>query len=263
MLRNTAMAAPRARALAALGWTMARSGPLAVASIAIGALTTVGMIVAAFVLARHGGRALAQLPSVASSALAWGAGILLAFSSAAHALRRDREQGIRALVRARGGSASSYLWGRVAGLFLVLALVVVGGTLLTGVAATALASKGAVLRVARGSAASTLYALSFSVIVAPVALAALGARSRAGGYVALVMMLVVPELFAGWTEELLPRGWEELTSIPAILTAVRGSLVALDGARLARALFAVVVVAAIATAIVRQQMARVDAEART
>jgi hypothetical protein len=254
------MAAPRARALAALGWTMARSGPLATVSIGVGALTTLGMIVAAFVLSRHGGRALAQLPSVASSALAWGAGILLAFSSSAHALRRDREQGIRALVRARGGSAASYLWGRVAGLFLVLALVVVGGTMLTGVAATALASKGAWLKVARGSAASIVYALSFALVVAPVALAALGARSRAGGYVALVMILVVPQLFAGWTEELLPRGWEELTSIPAILTAVRGSIVAFDGARLARALLAVAIVTIAATAIVRQQMARVDAE---
>jgi len=247
-----------------LGVALARRGPLAIAAIAIGAVTTFAMIVAAFVVASRGGRSLLHLPSVASSALAWGAGVLLAFAASARALRRDRDDGVRALWRARGGTAPSYLVGRVAGLVVVVAVVVAGGTLLAGVASTALAGRASVARVAASSAAALVYAVAFSATVAPVALAALGARSRIGGYFALLFVLVLPEMFARWTAHVLPYGWQELTSIPAALGALRSSL-SPDSHDVPTALRAIVVLAAvsaIALAVVRTQIARVDSEAR-
>jgi hypothetical protein len=54
-----------------------------------------------------------------------------------------------------------------------------------------------------------------------VALAALGARTRAGGYFTLLAVLVLPELLAPWTAPFLPASVRELTSIPAALEAVR------------------------------------------
>ena len=46
-------------------------------------------------------------------------------------------------------------------------------------------------------------------------MATVGARSRIGGYVALLAVLVAPEAAISWTSTILPAGWEELTSIPA------------------------------------------------
>jgi len=246
----------------ALGVALARRGPLAVAALVVGALTTFAMLVIAFVVAAHGGRSLAQLPSVASSALAWGAGVMLAFAASSRALRRDRDDGVRALVRARGGSTGAYVGGRVAGLVALVALVVGGGTLLAGVASTALATRGAVAHVAMGTGAAIAYALAFAATVAPVALASLGARSRVGGYFALLSVLVLPELLGRWTAEMLPRGWQDLTSIPAALGSLRSALTpgAIDVASLLRSLVVLAAIAAIATAIVRTQVARVDAE---
>lgn len=258
MSRSRARSAP---ALGALGVELARRGPLAVASIAIGAVTTFALLTVAFVVAARGGRALPQLPSVASSALAWGAGVTLAFAAAAHALRRDREQGIRALVRARGGSTVAYLRGRILGLVLLVALVVVGGTLVVGVASAALVGRGAFASAARGAGAAVAYATAFSITIGPVALAALGARSRFGGYLALVSVLVVPEMLGRFTAQMLPRGWQELTSIPAALGALRASLSPdVDVAGLLRSIVVLAAVIAIAIAVVRAQIARVDAE---
>lgn len=252
-----------APALGALGIALARRGPLAIASIAIGVLTTFAMIVGAFVLAARGGRSLAQLPGVTASALAWGAGVMLAFAASTRALRRDKDDGVRALVRARGGSTPAYVGGRIAGLVVLVAIVVAGGTLIAGVASTALASSGNVARVAKGAGAAVVYALAFSATIAPVALAALGARSRIGGYFALVSVLVLPELFGRWTAQMLPRGWHELTSIPAVLGALRAALTpgTFDVATLLRASVVLAAIAAVATVIVRTQVARVDAEA--
>jgi hypothetical protein len=247
-----------------LGVALARRGALATVSIAIGALTTFGMVVAAFVVDSRSAHTLRHVPGVASSALAWGAGVTLAFAASARALRRDRDDGVRALWRARGGTTQRYVVGRVLGIVLVVAAIVAGGTLVCGLASTALSGRAALGRVAGSAAASLAYALAFSATVAPVALASLGARSRVGGYLALVTVLVLPELFAGWTARMLPAAWSELTSIPSVLGALRASLTpgAVDVAMALRALVVLAAVSAVALAIVRTQVARVDAEAR-
>lgn len=253
---------PRARGLAALGATLARSGPLAVFALIVGGATTLGFVATAFVLGARGSRALAQLPGVASSALAWGAGILLAFAAGVHALRRDREQGIRALVHARGATTGAYLRGRVIGMVAVLAIVVVGGTALVGISATSVASSARVAFVAKASGASLAYALAFALTIAPVSLAALGARSRAGGYLWLVGVVFLPEILSGWIAPMLPRDFDDLASIPSALAGIRTALMppGVDYEHLARASLLLAVVIAIAIAIVRQQIARVDAE---
>src|ERR1700733_900642 len=70
------------------------------------------------------------------------------------------------------------------------------------------------------------YSLAFAATVGPVAMATVGDRTRGAGLVLLLAVLFVPELLAPWTATLLPRGWHELTSIPAALAAVRDGIAA-------------------------------------
>ena len=254
---------PRSRpALWALSVKLARRGPLATLAIGISVVISFGGVVLAFVLARRGTAALEEVPTFVGSVLAWAGGVMLAFAASAHALRRDRDDGIRALIRARGGSLHSYLLGRVGGLVVVVGAVVVGGTLVTSIASTALASRAGIAAVAQASAAALLYAGAFSLTLGPVALAALGARSRAGGYLWLLGIVLVPELFEGWTSRILPAAWSDLGSIPSALAALRGALMppGIDLAKVARAAVVIAVVIATALVIVRRQLGRLDAE---
>ena len=170
--------------LLALGMSLARRGILPVASIAICISTTLALSLVAGVLASRGPQSPAHdVPLVASSALAWGGGFLLAFAAAAHALRRDRAEGIRALFVSRTTSLRGYLLARVGGLAALIALCVAGGTLLCGlVGAAAAARAAAVPRMLQATGAAVVFSIAFSAVVAPVAFAALGARSRIGGY---------------------------------------------------------------------------------
>jgi hypothetical protein len=254
----------RRRARLALGVALSRRGALGVGALAIGALTTLGAVAAVFVMARRGERApLERVPAVAASALAWGAGVLLAFAASVRVLQRDREAGITALLRARGAAVDGHLWARVGGLTLLLAAVVAGGTLATGLAATMLAARaGVALRALQGTAAAVVYALAFAGVLGPLAMAALGARSRVGGYAWLLMVLVLPELVAPMTSTMLPEGWHELTSIPGALVALRGALMppGFDAWRAGRALVVLAIVVATCLAIVRRAAARVQRE---
>ncbi len=226
----------------ALGIWLTTRGALVRASLALTVLGALGSIAAA--VATRGTSTLEELPGLASMALTWGAGTTLAFGGAFRALRHDRERGVVALAHARGVGVLSYSSARVGGLVAILALAMGGATLVAGLAATAMAG-GQVHVVARSSAAALVYALAFAVTLGPLAMATLGGRSRAGGYLGLLAVLVLPELLAPWTGALLPSGWRELTSIPAALEAVRAAVqssgsAALHGARAVVALMAVV-----------------------
>lgn len=257
--------APRGRmALLALGIALARGGTMAKVAIAIGALTCFGAAILALVMAQTESHPpLETMPGLTAEALAWGAGVLLAFASAAHALRRDRDDGIQALVRSRGGDAHDYVWGRVGGLALLLAVVVGGGTLFTGLVAMLAARQfGLAALTAQGTLAGLAFALAFSATLAPIAMAALGARSRAGGYAWLVAILLLPELLAGWTGAVLPEAWSSVLSIPGALTTLESSLMPseVDVAALARSLVVLAAVAAFALIFVHNQLARVESE---
>jgi hypothetical protein len=247
--------ARRPRSLA-LGVWLATRGALARASLimtALGALASVGVA-----MTMRGSPAVRGLPALAALALCWGAGTTLAFGVAMRAIRLDREHGIVALTRARGLGPLAYTRGRVGGLVIVLAVAIGGSTLVAGLAATAVAG-GDSAAVGRASFAALVYALAFAVTVGPLAMAALGGRTRGGGYLSLLAVLVLPEAIAPWTRALLPRGWRELTSIPAALDAVRAGVQSAGPASLhaARAAVALAAVVAASLLVVR---ARVPAD---
>jgi len=253
--RSDAGVLPRRRLRTlALGVRLAWRGALAIAGMCMAALGALVSVAVAAVLARRGGHGAASLPAVASSAIAWSAGVSLAFGVALRAIRRDHGDGVVALMRARGASLGEYVRARTAGLVVVLAVVIGGATLVAGLAAvSAAAAASETERAALAALAALVYALAFSGVVGPVALAALGARTRAGGYLTLLAVLVLPELVSRWTRALLPDGWGELTSIPAALGALRaGILSPYEGAAsAARALAGLLAVAGVALAVVR------------
>ena len=200
----------------------------------------------------------AMVPMRATPIIAWSAGVMIAFGGALHAIPRDASDGVLALLRLRGVGVSRYVTDRVGGLALVIA---------TGVGAATLAADAAALCVARpwlpalhATAASIVYVAAFAATLAPLAMAALGAPTRSGGYLTFLVVLVVPELLAPWTSTALPHGWSELTSIPAALAAVE------DGVRwparhafaMIRALVALAALATLALAVVHLRIPRVD-----
>jgi hypothetical protein len=216
----------RGRGLVALGGVLVRGGPAAKIAIGFGVACVLGFCGLAVVFARRGSApALAGLPVLASTALAFGVGVLIAFAGSMRAFRHDADQGIDLLMRARGVGPGGYLWARLAGLTVTLGCVVGGGTALVGVVATLLARGGVpALRTGQSAVAATAFALAFAVTLAPVAMATLGSRSRGGGYLALAAVLVIPELVAPTLAQVIPPRWAEVCSIPGALIALREAL---------------------------------------
>ena len=245
----------RPRTLALGTWLAARGGMGGV-GFALAIAGALASVIAAVALSGTG--AAGQLPLVESSAIAWSAGVVLAFGAALRALRRDREQGVVALLRARGAGLGDYVRGRVGGLVVVLAVAVGGATLVAGIAATSAARPS--LSAVPTSLAAFVYALAFAATLGPVAMATLGSRTRAGGLVTLVAVLVLPELLSPWTSALLPRGWHELTSIPAALSAVRAGVAApaTMAGSMARALAGLAAVVAISLVVIAARVRRAD-----
>jgi len=141
---------------------------------------------------------------------------------------------------------------------IVLAVAVGGATLVAGVAATSVAHPA--FAAMRNGAAGMVYALAFAATLGPVAMAALGARTRSGGYLTLLGVLVLPELVSRWTAALLPHGWHELTSIPAALAAVRAGVAApaTMGLPMARALAGLGAVVAVSLVVVAARVRQTD-----
>jgi hypothetical protein len=245
-----------------LGVSLARRGILPVVAIAICVSTAIALSLVAGVLAGRGPQSPAHdVPLLASSALAWGGGFLLAFAAAAHALRRDRTEGIRELLVARTTSLRGYLLARVGGLALLIALCVAGGTLLCGLVGAAGAGRAAAVpRMLQATLAGVAFSVAFSAVVAPVAFAALGARSRLGGYVFLIAVVMIPEVIIGLMGSSLPESIADVLSIPSALTALRTSLApgTVDLWRAMRAVIALSFVVAFAMFLVRRDAILVD-----
>ncbi len=260
-MRGTPEARRRPPRTLALGTWLATRGVLAGVSLALAALGAGAGVIGTLLIARKGGGGAAQIPVVASSALAWGAGVMLAVGAAVHAIRRDRDEGIFALVQMRGGSTVRYVLGRVGGLVLVLAMAVGGATLIVSLAAAS-AGHASPQQVASASAEALAYSLAFAATLGPVSMAALGATPRVGGYLVFLAVLVLPEVTAPWTSALLPDGWHELTSIPAALDAVRTGVESplTGGAHLARAVAGLAAVVSLCLVAVGVQAARLDRE---
>jgi len=249
-----------ARAVVALGFFLARRGVTAAFGLALTVASVVGFGGAALFVARRGRPlALVEVPLLASTALAFGVGVLFAFAAATRAFRRDEDDGVRALLRARGVSTTGYLTGRVAGLAASLAVLVGGGSGVVGVIATLAArNRVAALHTAQASLAAVVFAVAFAATFAPIALATLGARSRGGGYLALLGVLALPELLQPTLARFLPPGWVEVCSIPGALLALRGAIAppAVDPLALSRALAAVLAIILAALLVVRIELLR-------
>jgi hypothetical protein len=204
------------------------------------------------------GRLAAQLPTMVSLGTAWSLGVTLAFGGGLRAIAHDEDDGVLALVHMRAVPEARYARGRVGGLILLLALSVGGATLVAALAATAVAAER--WTVGKESVAALAYALAFAVVIGPVAFAALGTGTRAGGYLILVGVLALPELAAPWTAGLLPDGWHELTSIPAALDAVRAGVASpsTDGLALVRAVAGLAAVVAASLAVVQARVRHIQ-----
>ena len=109
---------------------------------------------------------------------------------------------------------------------------------------------------------AVVYALAFALVIAPVAFAALGARTRFSGYLVLLFLLVAPELVASALSGALPSEVTELVAIPSALAALRSSLApgSVDLLRAIRALVALLVFAGLALALVRRDVVIVSTE---
>jgi hypothetical protein len=227
-------------------------------SLAVSGVTALAFVVLGVVLARRGSEApVHDVPILASSALAWGGGFLHAFSASASALRRDDTSGVRHLFVGRTASLRGYLAARVGGLALVLGAVAGGGTLLAGAAAVVAARSGDVVgQTVQATAASVVFALAFACVLAPIALAALGARKRLSGYFVLLLLLVVPALLVEATDGFVPSEAAELCSVPTALGALRGALApgSVDGFRFVRAFVALFVFASVGFFFVRREV---------
>jgi hypothetical protein len=240
------------------GIFLARRGLVAGASFGLSLLTVVGFVALAAVIAHKGSEALPRVPLLASSALAFGVGVLAAFGVSLGVFQRDEREGVRALLLARGITPFEYVKVRVAGLGALLGFLVVGGSLLVGLAALVLArSRHAALETVQSTFAAVAFGVAFSAVFAPVAMAALAPRTRGRGYLALLVVLVGPELLVPVLRRSISPSWLSLFSIPDALFGLRTALAppGVDLADAGRALVVLVVIAVLAMAFVRAELA--------
>lgn len=251
----------RARALFALGLTRAWEGVLPKISVVLALIITLFMLGIALTSARRPVD-LSHVAPATASILAWGAGVLIAFAGAVRMFERDRTDGIRVLLDARGRGVMSYVVARAGGLALLLFVPVALGSTLTGLAAAAAATEWSrTVEALQGTIAALAYSVAFAAILAPVAIAALGARSRAGGYGLLFLVLVFPAALSGVTAKIVPEPWGGLVSIPGVVDGVRDGLMPpIDPLQTLRALLVLLILGGIAVAVIRGQLAR-DASA--
>jgi hypothetical protein len=250
----------RGRGLASFGFFLARRGVTSALAVGLTLLIVLSCSGAAVVFGIRGkGATLARMPLIASSALAWGVGVLVAFAAASRVFGRDEEDGVRALLRARGAGRGAYLASRVTGLAALLALHVAGGSLVVGAVAALVAnSRSVVLATGQAQLAATAYAVAFACVFAAVALATLGARSRVGGYLALLAVLVLPGLAAHSLEEVVATRWIEVCSVQGALAGLRASFAgpSFDPFLLGRALAVLASVVVLALLVARADLAR-------
>jgi hypothetical protein len=250
----------RAREVFALGLSLARARISVKLGLVFVVATTIGLSAIAATMAARGRYSAAALTSFSGELLAWGPGMLVLFAAALHALKHDAENGAIALVASRGVPLRAFVGARVLSLAALLAIATGVGTFVITCAA-ALASRSLALALAsiQGGVAGIVHGVAFAAVMAPVALATVGARSRSGGYVALLLVLVVPEVARLLVRDL-PREWTELMSIPSALATVRSALSPgrLDGLRAAGALLVIALVSLLAAAEAVRQAGNIE-----
>ncbi len=209
---------------------------------------------------RNVDRTSSALLTLITWALVWGTGMLLAFGLSSRALLRDHEDGIVDLFERHAHGRNAYLFARTFGIASVIAMVLGAATLLSGIAIALVSHRPLEsVRTAGATVAAGVYVLFFSFTMAPLALAALGGRGKAGGYVVLLFLLGIPELIAKMTEGILPLAFRELFSFGGALSAARDSLLpaSFDPARFLRATLVLAFVAGVGFLFLRREVNRV------
>jgi len=112
----------------------------------------------------------------------------------------------------------------------------------------------------QSTGAGVVFSIAFSAVVAPIAFAALGARSRLGGYLFLIAVVSLPEVVVGMMGSTLPEAVADVLSIPSALSALRTSLApgSVDLWRASRAIVALTFVVGLAMFLVRRDAILVD-----
>lgn len=237
---------------------------MSVIAMAFSVVTVVGFCVLAISYARRPEAGpIRSVPTLASSAIAWGGAFLQAVVVTMHAFTRDRTDGVVELFRARTTSLRGYLVARVAGLAALLAVFTGGGTLVVSAVSIAAAAQGGdALPTTKAALGAVVYGLAFALVISPIAFATLGPRSRGGGYLALLLVLIVPDLLSSKLDAVLPSGVAEVCAIPSALAALRASIGAgaFDGLRFLRALVALVTMAGVVLLFVQRAVGRLEGD---
>jgi hypothetical protein len=169
---------------------------------------------------------MALVALLATKALAWGPGALVCFTVATRVYERDRAQGRCALIEARGLTAD-YPWARIFATVVAIATPVSIGTLLMIAISALIALRGSDLASAlRGGMPALAYATAFCLVLGPLMVALLAHRPRGSGYLAILSVLVLPELLAPVTRTFVPQ---DMTSIPAALEGLAQALAPAQG----------------------------------
>ena len=238
-------ASPR-RALFALGLSQLRARPSVVLGVVFFALVIAGVAAVGGALAWRGRDVAARVPSLAAEIFAWGPGMLVAFGGALHAFRNDATEGVLALVASRGVPLRAYVTYRALALAALLTVLGAVGVVTVTVTIAMAAPDGALAGSAVAAGVGALvHAIAFAFTMAPVVLAALGGLSRGAGYLALVSVLVGPEIARLFLHDV-PGEWRPLLSIPSCLSAL-GDATTPGHADLVRTVGAFLVVAAVAS----------------
>lgn len=238
------------RSLFAFGMSLARARIGVKLGLVFVGTVTLGMAVLAAMMAARGRETSIAVVNASAEALAWFPGMLVVFTAALRALRADVDEGAYALAASRGATPRQLAIARVLSLAaLASAACAIGTAIVALAAASAARSLPLTLTALHAGAAGVVFAGAFGLVLAPVALATLGARSRGGGYGLLVLVVVVPELVR-LTVRSWPREWTELLSIPSALDTLRRALSPghVDAARALGALLVLCVVALLAAA---------------
>lgn len=204
-----------AMTLATRGW-LSKFALLSAVLIVVGAGLAIGIL-----SHRELAPPLAEMVTLTTSALSWGSGATLAFASSLHATRDDVQSGLVELARLRGFSEARYALSRTFGLAVVVFFVIACGAVLTAMASLAVAPRASVGAIASALRSGVLYGATFAVVVSPLAMAALGARSRLQGYLILLSLLVLPELLRPYTKTLVAPELHDLLTLPTLLGVVQ------------------------------------------
>jgi hypothetical protein len=244
----------------ALGVWLASRGPLAVTGFILAVVGAAISVCISAAFRRDGNGDIVLVPTLTSECIAWSSGVMVSLGAGFRAFHGDQEPGILALVRVRSAGLGEYIRGRVGGLILVLEAMLGGATVVAAIAA--LAAGGVTTPLVRACVGAVAYAIAFAAVIGPLTMACIAARTRVGGYVTWLSVLLLPELVSPWTATLLPGDWRELTSIPAALGALRACMTSppASGARAARALAGLAAVFAVSVMVVGTRTARAAAE---